>query len=534
MFTIRRVAACLVLLLLVSVASGQSGSGDLRFGYVFLDRAGNESVYQPSFNLYQGVAVSLDNFRYLFKNGLQVNADLMNASLKNRNLRLGLTKPGLFGADFANNQYRRVYDFNGANFTRRNQTGVNLWGYPVKYVRLYSSGHFINNSGEITDLFQEDIINIPTRVDYDQMDYTFGARFNYRGRMLESSYKLVDYSDAINELNDQKRDQVRADALLPVPRFEWLILSGGFRWFRTEYDKRDLKLTSTTVRGGALLTPPERLGALHDFSLNYMFFFNRAGSDLDLVKTDNLSQAVYATYSRPRSFGLTAGYQVDVNDDFDKEINANSYYGAGWIYPAERLEVRGEVGFRAEEVDEGTRIFGDVDRSRYKFSGKYRVSAGTSFGFKLENRMRKFDRPDVGIPGDPPAPDTKVNFSQVTGIVDHKLFDRIDLAAGYTFSKGDYTDTQQKFKFSDHSLRFNAGLAEYRNFTLGAGVIFYKSQRDLDVETSNLWFSGGYKLRSGIRVEAKYNVYNFDNFLADDQYFTENIVELNLIKSMSF
>jgi hypothetical protein len=47
-------------------------------------------------------------------------------------------------------------------------------------------------------------------------------------------------------------------------------------------------------------------------------------------------------------------------------------------------------------------------------------------------------------------------------------------------------------------------------------------------------FTGSYRFRGTQRAEITYRVFNFDDFLALDQYYTENIVEINLIKSFSF
>jgi len=75
---------------------------------------------------------------------------------------------------------------------------------------------------------------------------------------------------------------------------------------------------------------------------------------------------------------------------------------------------------------------------------------------------------------------------------------------------------------------------EYISFTPGLGVTYYRSQRDLDVESFILRFKLAYGFYSGYRIEIKYDVHNFDDFLFLDRYYTANIVEINLIKNISF
>ena len=47
-------------------------------------------------------------------------------------------------------------------------------------------------------------------------------------------------------------------------------------------------------------------------------------------------------------------------------------------------------------------------------------------------------------------------------------------------------------------------------------------------------FDAEYEFYDGYKFRAEYNVQNFDDFLIRDQYYTANIVEISLIKHISF
>ncbi len=506
----------LLLLFLSSLAFSKNGSGDFKIGYIYLDEVGNRSINQSSFNYYDGLNVSLEKFRYRLKNGIQFRADLKNISLNNRNLSFNLLKSGLFGADFKTSQFRRIYDFEGDKSTRRNLTASGLWFYPQRYVKLYASGTYNNISGNTIDMFSASSVSLPIELDYKQQKYTVGSQFNYQGRMFQAEYSTISYKDKNDESKDQTRRNVRLIAALAVPRFEWLQLSGGFQQFKTEYCDTKFGLKSTTVQGGGSASLP------HNFSVKYNIFFNRAGSDSDFVETDNVSQTVYLSYSKPKLFSVTAGYQNDIRDDFEDSFKANSYYFSGLLYPNSKSELRSEVGIRAEDVDQGSRLIGNEDRNKYKISGKYKIHGNNSIGIKYEARERKNEQISSQADFSRIAVETYINSAKYA-----------QLMIGYSYTVGDYKNSEQEFKFADHQVNLDINSAEYKKFTGGFGLTYYRSQRDLDIESVGLRFKGGYKLMRDYRIEAFYNVYNFDDLLAFNQYYTENMVEFNIIKKLS-
>jgi hypothetical protein len=511
-------AALILLLAQNGLAKAEnSGNGNIRVGYTVIDEKGNRAINQPTFNDYEGLGLSLEKFYYYFPSGPRLNADLKNITLNNRNLILGFGKPGLFGLSLNNNQYRRIYGAEGNSFTRRNMTGASLWYYPSKYLKLFGGGNLVNLHGSTTALFYPDLPYATTEMDYRQNCYNAGFRFNNRGRMFQAEYRTADYKDNNDASRDQQRYNIRLDALLPVPQYDWITLSGGYRHFETKYKTTDFKYSTNTVWGGALLNFTRNL------SLNYHFIFDRTSSDSDLIATDNLAHTVYITLVQPGQGGATLGYQNDVNDDFANEVRANSYYASGWYKPAAELEFRGEFGSRAEDVKDGVRLLGNEDRTRYRLAAKYNKLKSGSIELKFENKQRKND--DIG---------SKADFNRLGADASLILKKWGDLAAGYSFSTGKYENRTQTFEFRDHVLYGSLNLHEYHNLTGACEATYYRSQRDLDVESYNLRLTAGYRFVKNHHLEVVYNLHNFDDYLLLDNYYTANIVEINLIKELSF
>ncbi len=511
------VAISLLAMISASPVFAENGSGMIKIGYTFIDEEGNRAVNHSTFNQYEGFDFSLEKFRYFLKNGIRFDADLKRVTLNNRNLYFGAEKSGLFGVRVNNNQYRRVYDFDGNDFIRRHTTTGDIWLYPYRYVKIFGSGSFIGRSGSVLEYFDVVDGGMPTAVDYEQKRANTGFQINYRGRMLRAEYGGINYVNHEDYYLDQSRRWFKIRGFGAVPRYDWILIHGGFLNYRTWYKQTDFEIKSNKGWGGTTLNLPM------NFSVSYNFIFERTASDSDKVGTDNIAHTFYASHLWPGYAGATIGYQNDISDDFDNVIKANSYYFSGWIKPKSYLDFRAEYGFRAEKVDEGSRLLGDEDRNRFKISGKYRHDRYGSIRIRYEIRTRNNDQ--LG---------SEVDFDRVAFDWVFLISEYADLTGGYSYSVGDYTNMEQEFEFRDHLVYGDILSHEYYNVQAGAGLVYYRSKRDTDVESIALHFSGRYKLPDSYYFEVKYNVNNFDNFLVNNEYYTANIVEINLTKDLSF
>lgn len=518
MRTMKHIASSLIILLaMVSLTAAQGGSGDLKIGYNYLDEDGNRSVSHASFNYYDGASVSVENFDYRFKNGLRFRTDLQNINLDNRNLSLGLEKTGTFGLDVNTNRYRRIYDFNGDSRTKRDLTAGNIWFNPSRYLRVYALGSFNSVSGSVSELYDPSMPTMSNDIDYDRSKYGVGIRLKYQGRMFQAEYNTTSHEDNKDDSKDQTRKRFKLFGHFPVPNFEWLTLSGALGTFETKYDQTGFKLQATIAKGSVMAELVKNL------YVNYISYFTRAGSDNDLVKTDNLAHLVYVSYFPPKKFGLTAGYQYDVNDDYEDEVKASSYYLSGQLRPTDHIELDAVYGMRAEDVDEGSRLVGDEDRTRFKIQAKCRRPEKSSMKIGVEGRNRK--NSDLG---------SEADFTRYFLQVSRNDLHYFGFSGGYSYSKGEYDNRGTEFDYESHQVNLDVTTREYMNFVGTFGIVYFRNKLDLDTESTNLLFSGLYNFDKSLRAEVTYRVFNFDDFLVLDQYYTENIVEINLIKSFSF
>ncbi len=506
-----------ILLIATSPVSASSGGLDVKVGYSYIDHDGNESVDQASYNYYEGIGVSMENAKMSFDNGILVRSNLRNINLDNRNLYFNISKPGLFGAKVRSNKYRRIYDFDGNIETKRDLTSADIWFHPFRQLKLFGGGDFNYVSGETGELFSSSFGSLARHVDYERQKYSMGGLYKYQGRMIRGEYGTSKFKDKIDETKDQTRDLVRVIAMTPAPEFDWLILSGTYQHFKTEYDDTGFELKSDTYKGSLWAD------ISNQFAANYIIYFNRAGSDSDFVESDNLSHSIYLKYKHSTRLGALAGYQNSINDDYEDAVKTNAYFLECWGSPTDKLSLRAKYGFRADEIDEGQRLLGDEDRNRFKVSAKYRAAEKSSLKLSFESRKRKNEQLE-----------SENDYMRFNFAGTHNLTDLGLVSIGYSFSDGKYTNRTQIFEYDSHQLHAGLNSHPYENFTLGAMAIYYRYRKDLDTEGSDLRFTGAYDFMGGNRIELVYNVFNFDDFLFRDQYYTANIVEINIIKSFNY
>ena len=84
------------------------------------------------------------------------------------------------------------------------------------------------------------------------------------------------------------------------------------------------------------------------------------------------------------------------------------------------------------------------------------------------------------------------------------------------------------FRADNSTVTARVDLTGVANLRLGGGLTYLDLGKDLDVEKSILTFDGQYDLSRDYFVSVRYNVYNYDDFVLLDRYFTSNVVWLNV------
>jgi hypothetical protein len=510
------------LLCLASASAADKGSGSVKIGYTFVDDSGSLALNQETYNTYEGLGLSLLDWRYGFDNGISLSADLNNITLNNRNLKANACKPGLFSLSFTNNQYRRFYDFYGTNFTRRATTGVQASFQPHRLAKFFAGFGTTQKHGNTFEVESPIYDTIVASTDYTNTSFNIGALVGERRASLRLDYRHFNFDDKTTLNADRKADNLSATATVLVPRFERLMLTGGIDYRKDKDELRPAYLETDQYWTAARLYLPYQIIA--DYRVLYAIAKHEDTTN-QKFSTDHIVQTATVGKNWTRYGGLRVGYEYHIVDNFIDQTASSGILADAWLRPISRIYMHGVMATRRNTVQEGVTLLGDEDLTRHDVSIKYTQPEWGDVTARWQGRLRK--NPDLNSRVDYRALTAQVN-------VERKEYGRLSVV--WTYYKGQYKNESDNigFEFGDHVLSGSIHPRTWRNFDVDFGATYYRSRRSLDIEKSDLNFGVKYTFLKNHHVEARYNVYNYDDYLLNNQYYTANIFEINIIKDLSF
>ncbi len=102
------------------------------------------------------------------------------------------------------------------------------------------------------------------------------------------------------------------------------------------------------------------------------------------------------------------------------------------------------------------------------------------------------------------------------------------VSVDYSYSDDQYEDRLDGFRADDSTVSGRVDFDYIKDLRLTVGATYLDIGKDLDIEKSILSFEGHYDLLKDYFVEVKYNVYNYDDYVLLDRYYTANVVWLNV------
>ena len=502
-------------------AQGDGGrkaySGALSLGYVFLDEEGSRAVNQPTFNTYEGAALSLSDFRYDLADGSYLQADLRNVSLKNRRMRLGFTRPGFASVTLRHNRSRHVTSDDAGAHTRRSQISGEAWLQPHEKIRFFGGYGVLDRRGAFQELYELGPLPARRDVDYQQQSYHAGARLRHGRGTLELEFRGSSFTDDLETLDDRTRSRYRISAKAPAAGYERLSLNGGFQHYEARREDAGDTLSVNTFWGGA------GLDFCRGFSTRYSATWDRARRTGDRSSTDNIINSVSAQKVWTGRGGLSAGWQYHLNDDVFHDVRSNGFFGTAWIQAASWLDLRGNLGLTSRDDRDATTLTGDADLTRYGLTATFRTAMG-KLRARFESRARAWD--DIGSSADYTRAGADVTVIE-------KRYGT--LTGSYFYMQGDYDEaTGDTFTFADHVVTGRFESASYHGVAALAGGTYLRSKEDLDTERFNVDLGGRYSFGGRYSLEAVYTAHNFDDLLQAEteplytRYYTANMVEISL------
>lgn len=515
------ICALIILLLATTISFANEGSVSVKFGYVIPDETDHLGVNQETYNLYEGLGLSFNNLRYRFDNGLIINGDLTNITLNNRNLRMNVQKPKMFSLSFYNNQYRRTYDADGVNFTRRISTGLSGQITAIKNFKLFGGFSSIDKDGTVQNEYRPVVDVVTYKTDYTQYMYNFGAEgFCEYGR-VRAEFKHHLFEDDIDYNNDRKTDIFSLSAFTSVPGNRNYTLAGGLVTREDDLYDRSSNLKTNSFWGAAKFYFKKQI------TFNYRLVNSKFEHADEGLETTHMQHTISLSKAWQNTGGLTAGYEYRTADNETDKTKATGYLISGWYNFNKNWRARGKYSFIGKEVDEGTTLVGDEDRSRHMISLRYKNDSFGSLEGKLEKRIKKYEEID-----------SKVDYTALSTRAVLKQADYGKLSVMYSYYKGEYENRSDdvSYDFKDHVVNvaiYPVALKKAR-FKIGGTYYRHASELDIDLEKFSADFGLTLTLPSGYALEGTYKMYTYDDYLIANNTYTANVIEINFIKDIQF
>lgn len=507
-------------LLPCQVAWSKDYSGQVILGYLWMDEEGNRAVNQPTFNTYKGVTLSLRQLRFNLKDGSYVFGDLKNVTLNNRNLRAGVSKPGLYYLALDSKQYRRIYSADGGNATQRAVTGGNVWVQPHRNVRVFGGYSLTQRRGAFVELFELGGPPPAKAVDFTNQFYNAGVVVSQRLRSLELEYKGQSFRDELGLADDYKTIRYRVSGRSAVPQHEELWVNAGYELYQRHRETLGDSIETNLGWGGL------RLNLEGGWSARYSFLWDRTRSTSEPVATDNIVNSIAAEKTFLQKGGLSAGYRYLLKDDVFHELKGRSFFAAGWFRPITTLDLRADVGTSSLDDKQGTTLAGDLDLTKFRISATFHDAPGR-LRLKYESREQKRD--DIGSSSD---------YARIGAdlTLNRDAYGRITVS--YNNIQGEYVNATSTFEVDDHLLDGLVETARWHGVQALLGGTYLRSKKDLDSERFSVKAGGRFTFAKRYTLEAIYTAHNFDDFTDANnpglytRYYTANIVEVNLISEL--
>ena len=512
------ISLLLLTALLTPSAFADEYAGTLKIGYLYNDEEGNQGVYQPTYNTYEGLAVSLEGFNYRYKNGTRLFGNFKNLTLNNRHLVFGAASTNKFNLRFRHNKYRRSYSFDEDRASRRRYSNGSLWLQAHKNIRILGGYGQINKSGQSLDLFEPAGLKQLNEFDYSQKFYNVGVKLSRKAAYAQLELRGSNFDDELGKASPRNSKMIRVTGSSPLTNLSNFYINAGFQNYKVKISDTNDTLNSNTGWGGI------RYFSRSGFQLKYSFIWDRSRRTGDLTATDKIANRLQLGKVWRGQGGLSFGYSHLINDDVRDEVKTNGYFVSTWLKPGIRVTLRGSYGSEITEVESGSTLTGDKNLTRLRGSISYKHEYGR---WRARFEDKSVENDDIG---------SRADFIKVGTDLTVSYEKYGELQAAYDYFEGDYQNAAGSFVFSDHVFHGDVLSKRHINFQLGFGGTYLRSRQNLDLESFSVRFTGNYDFNGGYNLEVTYSAHNFDDFNDPspvyNQYYTANIVKIVLAKKL--
>ena len=509
-----RALAVTLALIWLAAPSVRAGNvdGTVKVGGIIKDEhLGDVSAVPETYNIYEGFSVSQVDLRARLGSRNYFHLDLREVNLDSRKGLFTYRVPNLCSLTVRHDQHRQLLDATGGTSSMRRDWRFGLKVTPTRSLRLVADYGRQTRRGWRVGYPAGTASFLGNTYDYTLQTGRFEVEGRHAGYSLTLGYELSRFEDDAMAAAKRRGGvfSVRLQGHGPVlPDRLTHVVSASFG--TQELEAAGLKDKTSSVQYLGMFR------ALPELQFNYRFSFGRVEAASTGQQTDNFRNDFDLTWYH-RYGSLYGGYGRVTNDDYTALTSYDVWRIGGNATVAGKTKLK--VGYATSaKTDQNERtLLRDIDAHRFDASVQSQVTPALTLGASFADRTREYPIIDVKAVG------------RRYGAFGRLAEDGLGaVSVDYTYSDDDYRDRVSGFRADNHAVSGRVDIEKIRDLRLSAGVTWLDIGKDLDIEKSILSFSGQYDFLDDWFVEAKYNIYNHDDFIVVDRYYTANVIWLNL------
>jgi len=499
------------LILALPALAGTVG-GTLEVGTVSVEKTwGDISTMPEAWDIYDGFTVSRLNLEGTAGHRNAFHLDLRDVTRNNANGLFNYRLADLGGLTVRHHRTRQIYDAAGQTSAERRdwRVGANLT--PTRDFRVTAEYGRQDRAGDRWALPMHTVSSLGTTYDYVLQTHFVEGELRKDGRMFAAGWEGSRLTDDTNAAMDRRGDVFSARASIPC-----LFLPGRLSHFvRGSYGTQELEDAALEYTTADF----QYLGALRasdTIDLRYRLGLSRIESDATGLQTDRTRNDVDLTWRRNQA-SLFGGYGFATTDDDVTLTDTNTWRVGGSYREGDSWQVRASYATSEKDDQESLTLLKDVESSRWRASAQVKLIEPLTVGAAWLQRDREYPVLNVTATG-----------KRYSGFARVALKDWGTASVEYAYSDDEYVDQAGAFRADNSTVTARVDLTGVSHLRLGGGLTYLDLGKDLDVEKSIITFDGQYDLSRDYFVSARYNVYNYDDYVLLDRYFTSNVIWLNV------
>jgi hypothetical protein len=510
MFRILSLTLLLATLLPAALSAGVL-DGIVKVGYVFLDEtAGDLSVIQESYNIHENFSIS--QFK-LYGNPTPksyFSLNLTDINNDNRKAAFDFKIPGQLKFRATFDQHRQVFEASKNLVSRRKDAHFSLDVTPAKGLGLSALYNVQNRGGERSSYPALVESHLGNRYDYLLTSGRIEGRGQFKRRHFAVALDFSDFADDNSNVANRQGRMISARIFSPCLLTDKITHSMRGAYGKQEMSDLDLRYTLGNFQYMGEVRPDKR------FKLGYTFFASRVDDEVTEIKTDNIRNSFDGEYRHPYG-SLFGGYSYETNDD-DRTLTTYNVYRAGaTIRYSDEVDARIRYTNRTKDDEEKRTLLQESETQSFLASISFKPIEGLKVGGRYMDRNR--DLPDIEV---------EIDGRTYNVFAGYSFRDWGSLRTDYTYAKNKYDDRIGSFETLNHTITSRVQIDYIENLALSAGLAYIDIGKDLDIEKSTLFFEAQYTHLDRYHIEIKYDVYNFDDYVLVDRYYTANVLWVNI------